>query len=70
MLLAGGMVKTQQDGIKLLDELILNGKALNKLIEIVENQNGEIKQIEDPPYFPDQDFKKRYFLIKKVIFKK
>lgn len=70
MLLTGGMVKTQQDGIKLLDELILNGKALNKLIEIVENQNGEIKQIENPSLLPRSRFQKEVFSDKKGYIQK
>jgi pyrimidine-nucleoside phosphorylase len=70
MLLAGGIVKTKQDGIKLLDELIKNGKALNKLMEIVESQNGEVKQIEDPSLLPRSRFQKEVLSDKKGYIQK
>ena len=52
MLLAGGVVKKQLDGIKLLEEVITSGSALTKFMEIVGNQGGDINQIETPASLP------------------
>jgi len=52
MLIAAGIVKKQIDGITLLQETVKSGKALNKFIEIVKNQNGQISQIRNPSLLP------------------
>lgn len=48
MLIAGGLVQEQQEGIHMLEEVLENGMALKKLKEMVKSQKGEISQIDHP----------------------
>ncbi len=70
MLIAGGIVKTQQEGIKLLNEIIISGKAKDKLMEIVKNQNGEISQILKPDLLPRAKYQKDIYSQEKGFIKK
>ena len=58
MLMAVGIVDKQQDGIKLLKEIIANGSALTKFMEIVYNQKGDINQIRKPELLPRAKYKR------------
>jgi pyrimidine-nucleoside phosphorylase len=70
MLVAGGIVKKHQDGIKLLEEIIISGKALNKFIEIVKNQNGDVNQIRKPFLLPKSKYQENIYSPKRGFIKK
>lgn len=56
--LAGAMIylgkksKNLEEGIKLSEELIANGKAFNKFVEITELQGGDTKYLLNPEKYP------------------
>lgn len=58
MLMASEIVKKPEDGVKLLEEMISSGKAKDKFIEIVKNQDGEIKQVLEPALLPKAKYQK------------
>ncbi|MDD3656274.1 MAG: thymidine phosphorylase [Atribacterota bacterium] len=70
MLVAGGIVKKQQDGINLLEKIIISGKALNKFIEIVKNQNGDVNQIRKPSLLPKSKYQENIYSPKRGFIKK
>lgn len=61
MIYLGKKVETIEDGIELSKEIIRNGSAFKKFLEIVENQNGDISYIENLKKYPEPKFK---FLVK------
>ncbi len=48
MIYLGGKAKSIKEGIEISKELIANGKAFDKLIEIVSLQNGDISLLKNP----------------------
>lgn len=52
MLVQAKRCKTEIEATKILKEVIENGRALNKLKEMVSYQNGNINYIDDPDLFP------------------
>ncbi len=61
MIYLGGKAKSLNEGIKISKELIKNGKAFDKFIEMVKCQNGDIRFIEKPEKYAKAKF------IKKVV---
>ena len=70
MLMAGGIVKNQNEGFQLLDDIVKSGEALKKFIEIVKNQNGQTSQITNPSLLPRTKYKKDIYSPKKGYIKK
>jgi len=70
MLIAGGIVKEQSNGIELLEEVLVNGKALEKFIEIVNNQNGDTDQVKTPALLPSSKYRKEVYSTKEGFVKK
>lgn len=62
-LLAGTMIylgeksSSVEEGIEKSKELISNGKAFEKFIEIVEAQSGDVRVVENPESYPEPKFK-------------
>lgn len=52
MLMQGKIASSEDEARKLLQENITNGKALEKLIQMVEAQGGNIEQIKHPELLP------------------
>ncbi len=65
MLIAGGIVKKQQEGIHVLEEVLSNGMALGKLKEMVNYQNGDISQIDNPDLLPKSKYQREIYSSKK-----
>ncbi len=61
MIYLGKKVETVEDGFNLSKEIIKNGSAYKKFLEIVENQGGDINYIENLEKYPEPKFK---FLVK------
>jgi len=57
MLLLAGRVKTFQQGIKLLEEQIQNGKALEKFKQMLQNQGGDTRIVDDYSLLPEAKFR-------------
>ncbi len=57
MIYLGGKSSSIEDGVNLSRELIANGKAYKKFLEIVENQGGDTNFIENPEKYPEPKFK-------------
>lgn len=52
LLVIAGKANNEQDGRKMLIEVVNNGKALEKLKELVENQGGDVNYIDNPDLLP------------------
>lgn len=52
LLVLAGKANNEQDGRKMLIEAVNNGKALEKLKELVENQGGDVNYIDNPDLLP------------------
>lgn len=52
MLMQGNIASNEQEARAMLQENITNGKAFEKLIQMIEAQGGNIKQIENPELLP------------------
>ncbi len=52
MIYLGGKATSIKEGIEISNELIKNGKAFEKFVEIVKYQGGDIKAIENPEKYP------------------
>ncbi len=52
LLVLAGKANNEQDGRKMLIEVVNNGKALEKLKELVENQGGDVNYIDNPDLLP------------------
>ena len=59
MIYLGGNALTIDEGIKLASELISNGKALDKFLEIVKLQGGDTDYIENLEKYPKSKFIKK-----------
>lgn len=70
MLMAGGVIKEKQEGIHMLMRVIKNGMALKRLKEMVGEQGGEVKQIENPDLLPKARFQKNIYSTRKGFIKK
>lgn len=57
MLEAAGKVKTIEEGIELSGKMLESGKCLEKFIELVKMQGGDVKYIVDPALYPEAKFK-------------
>lgn len=57
MIYLGGKAPSIDDGIKLSQQLIENGKAYQKFLEIVEAQSGDVSFIENPEKYPEPKLK-------------
>ncbi len=53
MLCLGNVAKDPQEGYLKAKEVVDNGKALDKLIELVREQDGDTRVIENPDSYPD-----------------
>jgi len=51
MLVEANIAKTREEAIEMLKEVIQNGEAFNKLIEMVKAQGGDVSYIENPSKF-------------------
>lgn len=56
MIFLGGKAKDVNEGINISKELISNGKAYNKFLEIVENQSGDVTFIENLEKYPEPKY--------------
>jgi len=65
MLIAGGLVQDQQEGIHLLEEVLDSGMALKKLKELVKSQKGKISQIDHPDLLPKSKYQGDIVSVKK-----
>ena len=61
MLMAGGIVQEQQEGMRVLQEVLTNGHALSKLKEMVKRQNGNADQVENPDLLPVSKYQKNIY---------
>ena len=52
MLLQGNIAETEEEARAMLQENITNGKALEKLIQMVEAQGGNVEQVKNPDLLP------------------
>jgi thymidine phosphorylase len=52
MIFLGGKASSIQEGIEISKELIENGKAFNKFLEIVKLQGGDVEIIKHPEKYP------------------
>jgi len=65
MLIAGGLVQDQQEGIHMLEEVLDNGMALKKLKEMVKSQNGDTSQIDHPDLLSKSKYQGDIYSVKK-----
>lgn len=56
MLVQGKVVSTKEEGRKMLEEVVANGKAFEKLKDMVAAQGGDIAQLEDVSLLPKAKF--------------
>src|SRR3989339_1809231 len=61
MIYLGNKAGSIEEGKKISFELIKNGKAFEKFIEIVKNQGGDLKYIHNPDLYPKSKFSKKIF---------
>ena len=61
MLKLGGVASSIEDGIKKCQEVIQNGKAYEKFLQIVETQNGDVSFIENIEKYPTSKFEIEIF---------
>jgi pyrimidine-nucleoside phosphorylase len=59
MLFLGGKAKTIKEGIKISQEMINNGKAFEKFLEIVELQYGDVTFIKDLEKYPKSNIQEK-----------
>lgn len=52
MIYLGGKAKSIKEGFKISEDLIKSGKAFDKFLEIVKNQNGNTFYLENPEKYP------------------
>jgi len=60
MLLLAGHTKSHNEGISILKSLISNGKAFDKLIELVDSQEGDTEMIRRPELLPQASLTHEY----------
>ncbi|MFA4923512.1 MAG: thymidine phosphorylase [Ignavibacteriaceae bacterium] len=59
MIYLGGKAKSIEEGIKLSKELIANGKAFEKFVELVKLQGGDVSYLYEPEKYPKAKYKLR-----------
>ncbi|MCX7874766.1 MAG: thymidine phosphorylase [Melioribacteraceae bacterium] len=64
MIMIGRKAKTIDEGIQISKEMIANGKAFNKFLEIVELQNGDVNVIKNPDLYPKSKFNEKIYSAK------
>lgn len=52
MIYLGKKAETIEEGIKLSREMIASGRAWEKFLEIVKNQNGDVEMVKNPDNYP------------------
>jgi pyrimidine-nucleoside phosphorylase len=57
MIYLGGKSKDVEEGIKISKDLISNGKAYKKFLEIVESQSGDVSFIENLEKYPEPKYR-------------
>ncbi len=70
MLMAGGVVSKHIDGIKILEEILSNGLAFKKFLEIVKAQHGNVEQISNPLLLPRSKYNSNVISRKEGIIKR
>ncbi len=58
MIYLGKKAKSVEEGIKISNELINSGKAFDKFLEIVKNQNGDVQYLLKPEKYKKSKFSK------------
>jgi len=61
MIFLGGKASSLVEGIEISQNMIDNGKAFEKFLEIVEHQKGDIKYIEHPEKYPKAKIVERIY---------
>ncbi len=61
MIYLGGKAKSIQEGIQISKELIRNGKAFEKFVEMVKLQGGDISLIKNPEKYPKAKIHEKVF---------
>ncbi len=56
MIYLAGKSSSVKEGVKISEKLIDNGKAFEKFLEIIKNQNGDIRFIKNPDLYPKPKF--------------
>lgn len=57
MIYLGGKSESVESGVELSKQLIVNGKAYQKFLEIVEAQSGDVNFIDNPEKYPEPKYK-------------
>jgi pyrimidine-nucleoside phosphorylase len=52
MICFGGKAASIEEGVSISKQLIANGKAWNKFLEIMREQNGDVSMVENPQNYP------------------
>src|SRR3989337_3151116 len=65
MIYLGNRAGSIEEGKEISRDLIKNGKAFDKFIEIVKHQNGNVKFLYSPEKYPKSNFSKKIFSPKK-----
>jgi len=61
MLIAAEFISNQKDGVNLLEEVLRNGKALDKFKQMVKSQNGDIRQIDNTHLLPKAKYERNIY---------
>ena len=61
MIFLGNKASSIEEGKEISLELIQNGKALDKFVEIVKLQNGNVKYLNNPEIYPKSKFSEKIF---------
>jgi pyrimidine-nucleoside phosphorylase len=56
MIYLGGLASSIEEGIEISKKMIKSGKAFDKFMEIVKNQNGDISVLKNPNKYPKSKF--------------
>jgi len=64
MIYLGGKSSSLKEGYKIANETIQSGKAFEKFLEIVKNQNGDISFIQEPKKYPESKYHKKIIVTK------
>lgn len=65
MLIAGGIVQQPQEGMIKLTQVLEDGSALHKLMDMVKAQNGDTRQIKNPDLLPKARYQENIISDKK-----
>ena len=61
MIYIGGKAKSIKEGIEISKEMIANGKAFQKFVELVELQNGDTSLLKNPEKYPKSKIAEKIF---------